>query len=345
MSDARLSDPRIAILRAIGDADRQQTGATTDWIIGATKLDLRALAEGLDSVHREGFVRGQIVAGALLGHAQLLLAGREHLRNFSPPNDPVVRWLIDRDVAVLRALNSSSELCNRPDPASIALSAGVSVRDAPIAIDVLQDGGLLDGHVARSPLMLGAVPTDRLVLTEAGRQFLRREIPESQRCVLTLLFTDIVGSTEFIAAHGDDVWTSTVEGHNNLVRSLLDEFSGVEIDTAGDGFFCTFDTPSSAIVCALTAAEQVAGLGIEVRVGIHTTECSLVGYKPRGLGVTVAQRVMSQAEARQVLVSSTVREMLSDADYQFEDLGLHALKGAGEWVLFRVHLLPDIAVE
>jgi class 3 adenylate cyclase len=329
-------DPRLAVLHAIGDAERQQGAATTEWIGTATGLAPGALAEALDSVHREGFVRGQIVVGSLLGHAQLLIAGREHLRRHSPPNDPVVRWLVERDVAVLRALNASPELRNKPDPNVIAEVAGLTIHDTPIAIDVLEQAGFLDGPVARSPLMLGAFATDRLRLTEAGRQMLQQESPESQRCVLTLLFTDIVGSTDYAATHGDAAWASIVERHNVLVRSLLDQFNGVEVDTAGDGFLCTFVTPSSAINCALAITDQVASLGIGVRAGIHTAECSLVGYKPRGIGVNIASRVMAKAGAGEVLVSSTVRGLLTESEHQFEECGAHTLKGVpGQWILYR----------
>lgn len=153
----------------------------------------------------------------------------------------------------------------------------------------------------------------------------------------TVLFTDLVGSTELAVKLGDRAWRELLEQHHVAVRRELERYRGVEVDTAGDGFFARFDGPARAIACALEIRDQIAALGVEVRAGIHTGECELVGEKIAGLAVNVGARVSGQAAAGEVLVSSTVKDLVAGSGIEFEERGSHELKGVpGEWRLYAV---------
>jgi class 3 adenylate cyclase/RecA/RadA recombinase len=153
----------------------------------------------------------------------------------------------------------------------------------------------------------------------------------------TVLFTDMVGSTERAAAVGDRAWRDLVELHHRLVRREIGRFGGREIDTAGDGFLVSFDSPAQAIRCARAIRDALTESHLPVRAGIHTGECQQVGDKLTGLAVHIAARVSATATAGEVLVSGTVRELVTGSGITFEDRGLHPLKGVpGEWRLFAV---------
>jgi class 3 adenylate cyclase/dienelactone hydrolase len=163
------------------------------------------------------------------------------------------------------------------------------------------------------------------------------EESEPDRVLATVLFTDIVGSSERAAAVGDREWRKTLEQHNELVRRQLVRFRGREVDTAGDGFFASFDGPARAIRCACAISEAVGELGIDVRAGLHTGECEVVDGKVAGIAVHTGARVASQAQPGEVLVSSTVKDLVAGSEIQFADRGVAALKGIpGEWRLFAV---------
>ena len=162
-----------------------------------------------------------------------------------------------------------------------------------------------------------------------------RRGPEPDRVLATVLFTDIVGSTEKAAELGDRRWRELLDSHHALVRKELARFRGREIDTAGDGFFATFDGPARAIRCAYTISDNVRQLGIQVRAGLHTGECELMGDKVGGIAVHIGARVLSKAGPSEVLVSSTVKDLVAGSGIQFEERGVHALKGVpGEWRLY-----------
>jgi class 3 adenylate cyclase len=153
---------------------------------------------------------------------------------------------------------------------------------------------------------------------------LGRQEPET--VLATVLFTDIVGSTARL-----------VERHHALVRQQLSRFRGQEIDTAGDGFFARFDGPIRAVRCAAAIGTAVAELGLEVRAGLHTGECELAGDKIAGLAVNIGARIAALAGPGEVLVSSTVKDLVAGSDLDFEDRGVAELKGVpGEWRLFAV---------
>jgi class 3 adenylate cyclase len=164
------------------------------------------------------------------------------------------------------------------------------------------------------------------------REFLTgvREAPEPDRVLATVLFTDLVGSTERAAELGDRRWRELLEAHHAVVRRELERFGGRELDTAGDGFLAAFDGPARAIRCAKAVVSSVSRLGLEVRAGVHTGECEVIGEKLAGLAVHVGARVAAQAQSGEVLVSGTVSDLIAGSGIDLEDRGLHALKGIHE---------------
>jgi class 3 adenylate cyclase len=169
--------------------------------------------------------------------------------------------------------------------------------------------------------------------------FLRGEAPPfvPDSVLATVLFTDLVGSTERAAAVGNRRWREMLEGHHRPVRRDLTRYRGVEIDTAGDGFFCSFDGPGRAIACARAIIESARELDLDVRAGIHTGECEAIGQKLAGIAVNVGSRIANTARPGEVLVSSTVRDLVAGSDLAFEERGEHELDGVpGAWRLYAV---------
>jgi len=159
--------------------------------------------------------------------------------------------------------------------------------------------------------------------------------PEPDRVLATVLFTDIVDSTSRMAALGDRAWRELLERHHAIVRTQLSRARGSEVDTAGDGFFASFDGPARAVRCAKAIAEGVRDLGIDVRSGLHTGECELIDGKIAGIAVHTGSRVAAYAGPGEVLVSSTVKDLVAGSGLEFEDRGVHDLKGVpGEWRLY-----------
>jgi class 3 adenylate cyclase len=162
-----------------------------------------------------------------------------------------------------------------------------------------------------------------------------RHGPQPDRVLATVLFTDIVGSTERAATLGDARWRELLERYHALARREVSRFRGKEMDTAGDGFFATFDGPARAVRCACAIREAVTSLGIEIRSGLHTGECEISGPKLTGIAVHIGARLASKAGAGEILASSTVRDLVAGSGLRFEDRGTHELKGVpGEWRLF-----------
>jgi pimeloyl-ACP methyl ester carboxylesterase len=204
-----------------------------------------------------------------------------------------------------------------------------------------------------------AIPTARLVeipdighlafrggdrITEEIRHFVTAvwesggwEEGEPDRALATILFTDIVGSTAKAAEFGDRGWRDKLEQHHALIRRQLVRFRGRELDTAGDGFFASFDGPARAIRCASAIRDTVGDLGLEVRAGLHTGECELLEGKVSGIAVSIGARVAAQAGPGDVLVSQTVKDLVAGSGIEFADRGLAELKGVpGEWKLYAV---------
>ncbi len=161
--------------------------------------------------------------------------------------------------------------------------------------------------------------------------------PEIERVLATVLFTDIVGSTARAAELGDRAWRELLERHHSSVRRQIGRFRGSEHDTAGDGFFASFDGPARAIRCACAIRESLYELGLDIRAGLHTGECELLDDKVAGIAVSIGARVAAQAQPGEVLVSQTVKDLVAGSGLEFEDRGAAELKGVpGEWRLFAV---------
>jgi class 3 adenylate cyclase len=182
-------------------------------------------------------------------------------------------------------------------------------------------------------------PDGNAVLLREAEEFVGtlHGAPEPERVLATILITDIVGSTERAAELGDAGWRDLLARHDDMVRRRLGEFRGTELNTTGDGFVASFDGPVRAVRCALAVREDVRGLGLEIRAGLHTGEGELEGGRFGGIVVHIAARVAAAAQSGEVLVSSTVRDLVAGSEVTFEGRGTHALKGVpGDWQLFAV---------
>ncbi len=192
----------------------------------------------------------------------------------------------------------------------------------------------VDGFLRRPAASIDTHDID----TDVGR------VADSRRVLLTLLFTDIVSSTQHAERLGDKAWRELLDRHDDLVRRQVVRFGGRVVDTAGDGFFATFDRPARAVRCGVSIRNAVRALGIEVRGGVHTGECELSAGQVRGVAVHVAARVAAAAEPGQVLVSSTVKDLVVGSSLRFAQRGSFVLKGLqGEWQLHAVQGATDTA--
>jgi class 3 adenylate cyclase len=193
------------------------------------------------------------------------------------------------------------------------------------------------GHLA-----LGGKPSDRIGVELEG--FVKDvwegggwEEDEADRVLATVLFTDIVGSTAKAAELGDRAWRELLERHHALIRRQLVRFRGAELDIAGDGFFARFDGPARAVRCACAISESVRELGLEIRAGLHTGECEVMDGKVGGIAVHIGARVAKEAEPGEVLVSSTVKDLVAGSGLRFRERGSAQLKGIPEeWGLYTV---------
>jgi class 3 adenylate cyclase len=240
--------------------------------------------------------------------------------------------------------------------AYLAMNRGVDVREVLTAIHVptlvMHRTDDRINPVAGGRLMAELIPGARFVelpgdehhpwlgdsatLLGELEEFLtgERRGPASDRVLATLLFTDIVRSTQTAAQLGDREWNVLLETHRDVVRSELQRARGREIGTTGDGFLALFDGPARAVRCALAIIDRLAAIGVSIRAGVHTSEVEVAGGDVAGLGVHVAARIMSLAEPGEVLVSAVVRDLALGSGIVFTDRGRHTLKGVpGEWGL------------
>jgi class 3 adenylate cyclase len=191
---------------------------------------------------------------------------------------------------------------------------------------------VLPQGVMSSPQVISAVVDEvrRFVGVEAP-------MPDLDTVLATVLFTDIVASTEKQAALGSHAWKELIQRHHAIVRDALQRWRGVEADTAGDGFYATFDGPARAIRCALDVNKRIRELGIEIRAGVHTGECEIVEGKCTGIAVSIGARVASTAGPSEVRVSQAVKDLVAGSGLTFDDAGEHELKGVPDrWRLYRV---------
>jgi class 3 adenylate cyclase len=209
----------------------------------------------------------------------------------------------------------------------------------------LAHGQYLAQHIGGARLV--EIPGSDWVLTYDSTKAMADEIVEfitgkrpeveTERILTTVLFTDIVGSTEHAALLGDQRWRALLDAHDRAVREQLRQFRGREINTTGDGFVASFDGPARAIRCAEAIVVATNILGIELRAGLHTGECEVRGEDLGGLAVHIAARVGAMASLGEVLVSGTVKDLVVGSGIEFDDRGEHELKGVpGSWKLFAV---------
>jgi pimeloyl-ACP methyl ester carboxylesterase len=184
---------------------------------------------------------------------------------------------------------------------------------------------------------------DQDAILDEIQEFLTGIRPEREpdRVLATVLVTDIVGSTRHATRLGDRAWSELLARHHEIVRGELRAFRGREVDTAGDGFLATFDGPARAVGCACRIRDAVRALGLEIRAGLHTGEIELAGGKPHGIAVHTGARIASVAQANEILVSSTVKDLVSGSGIRFVDRGTHALKDIPRrWQLFAAGAAP-----
>ena len=174
---------------------------------------------------------------------------------------------------------------------------------------------------------------DQLAMLSAGRR--PQGAREAERVLATVMFTDVVRSTEQAERLGDSRWRALLDEHHAIVRKHLEMFKGNEVKTTGDGFLATFDSPGRAVQCARAVRDAIRRLGLEVRVGLHTGECEVSGADVAGIAVHIASRIEMVADAGEILVSGTVRDLVTGSGLRFVDRGRHSLKGIeGDWLIY-----------
>ena len=213
------------------------------------------------------------------------------------------------------------------------------LRNARALAAALPDGRLAE--IAGSGTAIFADDVEEIADEIEGFVTGTRPLPRRDRVLATVLFTDIVGSTERAAELGDRNWRELLEGHHRLLRASLARFGGREVHTAGDGFLATFDSPRRAIECAWAAGDEVRSLGLEIRAGVHTGEIELSDGDVQGIAVHIGARISALAGSQEIYVSSTVKDLVVGSELDFDDRGMHVLRGVpGEWHVFSVVRSP-----
>jgi len=249
--------------------------------------------------------------------------------------------------AIVALIRANFEIDARPILPTIHVPTLILHRVGDKAVPVEQ-GRYLAQHIAGAKYvelpgedhLLQAFDQDVLDrLIDEVEEFItgERHRPEPDRMLATVMFTDVVGSTEHATRLGDRQWHELLTGYYAAVRKELSAFRGHEVNTAGDGLLATFDGPARAIRCACAIRDRVKPLGLQVRTGLHSGECELIGDDVGGIAVHIGARVASEANPDEVLVSSTVRDLVAGSGIKFADRGTHSLKGVSdEWRLFAV---------
>ena len=273
-----------------------------------------------------------VVAPSRADDARFLSWYRRWERLSSTPSAAAatLRWAMESDLGpVLPAIQARTLIVHRSGSALFDLeSVRAAARLIPDARCAELPGADALAYVGDSDALLDVV-----------QEFLTgvHGTPDLDRSLATVLFTDIVGSTQKAGQFGDRRWGYLLDEHRSRIRRLLERFRGAEVDTAGDGFFATFDGPARAIRCACAMRDAVRELDIEIRAGLHTGEVERKGAAVTGLAVHVGARVAALAQVSEILVTGTVQMLVLGSGISFADRGLHELKGvADQWQLFAV---------
>jgi pimeloyl-ACP methyl ester carboxylesterase/class 3 adenylate cyclase len=258
------------------------------------------------------------------------------LRVSASPGAAEALWRMNTDVDVRHVLPNirvPTLVLHRVDDQDFALGEGLYLADKIPGAEFIELPGADHGWWVDPGSITG--PAERFLrnIWERGEW----DQVETERVLATVLFTDIVGSTSKLSELGDRGWREMLQKHHRLIRRQLARFAGAEMDTAGDGFFARFDGPARAIRCACAITDGVQELGLEVRTGLHTGECELVDGKVGGIAVHIGARVAHEAGPGEVLVSSTVRDLVAGSGIKFHERGAFELKGVpDEWRLYSV---------
>src|SRR5918999_1604277 len=282
------------------------------------------------------FARGEIATWGAPGHEsdeRLVAWFASYMRKSASPGAAVALELMNRQINATHALSSIHV------PTLVIAKEG----DLDFDIDQVRDSA---SRIAGARLVelpgsehLPWVGTPDAIVDEVERFVVALGEVEAEldRALATVLFTDVAGSTEKAAELGDRRWKEMIEEHHRRVRGQLARYRGVEVDTAGDGFFATFDGPARAVRCARSIVDALAPLDLEVRAGVHTGEVETIDAKVGGMAVVIGARVGASAGPSEVLVSQTVKDLVAGSGLAFEDAGEHELKGVPDhWRLYRV---------
>ena len=318
---------RITALVVIGSFAR--VAWAPDYPCGALAENWDRMLERMDQGWGQGVLLGAF-APSLVGDAGAREAWARHQRRSSSPGAAVAMMRMAYEIdarAILSAVQAPTLILHRREDRMVTVeNARYLARHIPHARYVELPG--IDHF-----FWIG----DQEAFLEQIEEFLtgERRAAETDRVLATVLFADIAGSTERAAQLGDSRWRRLLESYHALARAELERFRGREIDSAGDGFFAAFDGPVRAIRCAAAIGRGARLLGLEVRSGVHTGECEVMGAKFGGIAVHIGARVAAQAHPGEVLVSSTVKDLVAGSGLAFQDRGSHALKGVpGRWRLY-----------
>jgi class 3 adenylate cyclase len=306
-----------------------------DYLFGDTEREARkALEENFEESMTPGAVEAAVRSGLSSADKDEIRAWARVFRYGAEPSagEALERMNLAIDVRDVLPVISAPTLVvhQRADPWVRVEHGRYLGEHIPGAAYVELDG---DEHI----ISAGFVPQLLAHMVPFLQEAASREAPEPDKVLATVLFSDIVGSTARAAELGDTQWRQLLTSHHGRVRRQLARFRGVELDTAGDGFFARFDGPARAIRCALAIRATVRDLGLEVRLGLHTGECEVLDGKVTGIAVAIGARVSSRAAAGEILVSQTVKDLVAGSGIGFDDRRLAELKGVpGEWRLYSV---------
>ncbi|MDX1437569.1 MAG: adenylate/guanylate cyclase domain-containing protein [Anaerolineales bacterium] len=303
-----------------------------DYPIGLPETSSQKLVDSFEDTWGTGRML-QVTAPSMVSDPRFRESFARYQRLSMPPgaSTKMYDWVIRLDLRpVLRSIQAPTLVLHRKENDHYRVAFGRYLAEAIPGARFVELAGA-DCY----PFYAGDA---NLVLDEV-EEFLTgaRGVHVSDRVLATVLFTDIVGSTDIAARLGDRRWRATIEDHDALVRGRLAEFRGREIHHTGDGFLTLFDGPGRAIRCAMLLSREMPDLGLDIRAGLHTGEVELGESEVSGIAVHIAARVTDAAGAGEILVSRTVRDLVSGSGIQFEDRGEHPLKGVSEpWQLYSV---------